>query len=321
MRGRRGGEPWWRAALALVAVAALIATLAALALHQFSWPWQWAIVLAALSHYAMWAAPVALAGALFARRPLVGGLGAVCCVVVLAIQLPPLPASPPTRDTEIPVLQANLEVGSADPAALVDLVRRHHVQILATEELTFAAQRRLVAAGLPKLLPHRFTAPLPGGGGGIGIWSRHPLRTRHNLRGYQLGVLTARTFASGRAVIVVAVHLLPPYPYPAGTWRSEIVRLHGLLARLPAGPVIVPGDFNATVDHDQFRALLDGGFGDAALDSGAGYLRTYPTDRWYPPLLGIDHVLSRGLWAEAARTYDLPGSDHRALLVRLAASP
>ena len=100
-----------------------------------------------------------------------------------------------------------------------------------------------------------------------------------------------------------------------------MVRLYRLLGRLPAGPVIVPGDFNATVDHAQFRDLLGGGFDEGALDSGAGYLPTYPTDRWYPPLLGIDHVLSRGLWAESARTYDLPGSDHRALLVRLAASP
>jgi endonuclease/exonuclease/phosphatase (EEP) superfamily protein YafD len=81
--------------------------------------------------------------------------------------------------------------------------------------------------------------------------------------------------------------------------------------------VVVAGDFNATVDHAQFRDLLDHGYADAAESSGAGYLPTYPTDRWYGPLIGIDHVLFRGMQADSADTYDLPGSDHRAVLARL----
>jgi endonuclease/exonuclease/phosphatase (EEP) superfamily protein YafD len=81
--------------------------------------------------------------------------------------------------------------------------------------------------------------------------------------------------------------------------------------------VVVAGDFNATVDHAQFRDLLDHGYSDAAEQSGAGYLPTYPNDRWYGPLIGIDHVLVRGMRAGSVDTYGLPGSDHRALLARL----
>ena len=49
--------------------------------------------------------------------------------------------------------------------------------------------------------------------------------------------------------------------------------------------VIAGGDFNATVDHAQFRHLLSGGYRDAAEQAGAGFVPTYPTDYPFPPLL------------------------------------
>jgi endonuclease/exonuclease/phosphatase family metal-dependent hydrolase len=117
----------------------------------------------------------------------------------------------------------------------------------------------------------------------------------------------------------VALHLSPPYDQPFGIWRREIAALRGTLAGLPdRAPVIAAGDFNATVDHAQFRDLLSGGYHDAAEDAGAGYLPTYPDDRWWGPLIGIDHVLTRGrASAFAADTFSVPNSDHRALLVHL----
>jgi endonuclease/exonuclease/phosphatase (EEP) superfamily protein YafD len=84
-------------------------------------------------------------------------------------------------------------------------------------------------------------------------------------------------------------------------------------------PMIVGGDFNATPDTVQFRTILGAGFADAADQAGAGSTRTYPADRWYPPLIAIDHVLSRnGPVATDLRTVAIKGSDHRALVVRVA---
>jgi endonuclease/exonuclease/phosphatase (EEP) superfamily protein YafD len=317
-RLRRADEPWWRVLLTVAALAAVAATLVALGLHEFEWSWQWTLVLAALSHYLMWAAPIGLGCALVVRRWILLSVAGVVLVLVLLVQVPPNIADgfavsgAPTN-----VLQANLHVGAADPGTVVRLVRDHHVQLLATEELTDAEQGRLVAAGLPRLLPYRFSATLPNGGGGLAIWSRYPLRMEHNLPGYELGVLTAQVERPGAPFTAVAVHLLPPYPYPSGEWRTEIAHLHTMLDGLAAAQVIVAGDFNATVDHAQFRALLDHGYADAAEQSGSGYLPTYPNDRWYGPVIGIDHVLSRGLHAGSVRTFDLPGSDHRALLAQL----
>ena len=66
----------------------------------------------------------------------------------------------------------------------------------------------------------------------------------------------------------------------------------------------------------QFRRLLTHGYADAARQAGAGYLASYPTDRWYGPVIGIDHVLVRSAAATSVRTVDLPGSDHRGVLAR-----
>lgn len=315
----RGGKRGRGAAFVTGAVSGLsVVAVGALVAHEVSWSWQWLIVLAALSHYAMWTAPLALIVAVIARRWRTAAVGALASVLVVVIQLPAVVAPAPTNGRPLVVLQANLKVGGADPNALVDLVRRHHVDVLATEELTVAEERRLIAAGLPRLLPYRFTAPLPDGGGGLGMWSRFPISDEHNLPGYELGVLTAHLNAHGHDVTFVAVHLLPPYPYPSGIWRHEIGSLGTMLDRLPGrGPVIVAGDFNATVDHAQFRALLHDRFEDAASATGAGYLPTYPNDRWWGPVIAIDHVLERGpVYPDSVSTLDVPGSDHRALLVR-----
>jgi endonuclease/exonuclease/phosphatase (EEP) superfamily protein YafD len=69
----------------------------------------------------------------------------------------------------------------------------------------------------------------------------------------------------------------------------------------------------------QFRRILAGGFADAADQAGAGYTRSYPADRWYPPLIAIDHVLTRnGPVATAVDTVTVEGSDHRSLVARVA---
>ncbi|MEU1521608.1 endonuclease/exonuclease/phosphatase family protein [Nocardia rhamnosiphila] len=97
-------------------------------------------------------------------------------------------------------------------------------------------------------------------------------------------------------------------------------RLRGILDRSPTDrPVITGGDSNATHDHSQFRALTSGRFHDAAEQAGAGHLVTYPTDLWWAPVIGIDHIVLADAHAVSVETVGLPGADHRSLvaLVRL----
>ncbi|WP_445190275.1 endonuclease/exonuclease/phosphatase family protein [Pseudonocardia sp. Cha107L01] len=84
-----------------------------------------------------------------------------------------------------------------------------------------------------------------------------------------------------------------------------------------AGPHVVAGDVNATLDHAALRAATDGAQ-DVAAERGLGLVSTWPTawPRWFG--VQIDHVFTAGgVHPADARVLQLPGSDHRALLARL----
>jgi endonuclease/exonuclease/phosphatase (EEP) superfamily protein YafD len=315
---RDGESRWWVAAV-LLGWAALLAALGGLVAHLLDTSWQPLVVLAALAYQLMWGAPVALLLLAVARRWRAGAAALLALVLGAAVQAPLYLGRATPSGAPLTVLQANLRIGSADPAALVRLVERRHVDVLATEELTPQERDRLLAAGLTRLLPYRFDAARPDDASGLAIWSSYPLTRKVSHDGFQNGVLSAQVSVHGRSISLFAVHLQPPYPFPPGEWITELDRLSGLLATATrdTGSVLVAGDFNATTDHAQFRALLRNGYGDAAREIGAGYLPTYPADRWFPPVLAIDHVLTSGLAPTDVATVALTGSDHRGLLVRL----
>lgn len=305
---------WWLAASVTGWVAVLVAA-AALILRQLDVSWQPLVVLASGAHQLLWAAPVAVALFLIARLWFQAGVAAIVLVLAVVSQLGLyIGNGGSSTGPTLAVLQANLKVGAADAASVVRLAQGADVAML--EELTTGERARLAAAGIDRALPSAYTAVLPDGGGGLGIWSRYPLSDEHNYPGYQLGVLSAVAATPHGPVTVVAVHVLPPYPYAPSTWRGEIARLRGLLGDLAKArrPVIVAGDFNATTDNAQFRALLHG-YVDAAEVSGAGYHPTYPTDRWFGPVIAIDHVLAYRARPRRLHTVTLPGSDHRGLSV------
>ena len=78
------------------------------------------------------------------------------------------------RGNPIRMATLNCRFGRADPRAIVDLVRRRHVDVLALQELTTPMVAGLDAAGLPSLLPfHCSGMPRADDNGGFNaIWSR-----------------------------------------------------------------------------------------------------------------------------------------------------
>lgn len=307
----------WVRALTVVAIVCLAIAIAGLVSHFASTPWQPVIAATSGARMAMWLALPAIALALTARQWLLAAVAVAAVMVGSLIQIAYyVGGTPAAGAAQLTVLQANLRLGSADPDAVVRLVQVQHVDLLATEELTVSEEQRLLAAGIGGLLPHRFTSP-GAGGSGEGIWSRFPLTDERSVPGFELGVLHARVAAPSGSLIFAVVHLLPPYPYPSKEWLSETSRLRSVLDSLPE-PAVVAGDFNATVDHVQFRRLLTHGYADGARQAGAGYLPTYPADRWFGPVIGIDHVLTRAAGVTSVFTVDLPGSDHRGVLARVA---
>ena len=187
------------------------------------------------------------------------------------------------------------------------------------QELTDEAEARLKRAGLADLLPHRVTQPGPNGTRGS-IYARYPLRGGRSLRRCSAARCTARSdLPSGQFVDLACVHAVPPRPpwSPGATarWRSQ-------LSALPApgdGPRILAGDFNATLDHAQFRRLLRRGYVDAASQVGNGLSPTWgPQPGRGLALLAIDHVLAdRRCAVLSTSAHWLTGTDHRALYAEL----
>ncbi|NGP06962.1 endonuclease/exonuclease/phosphatase family protein [Rhodococcus sp. 14C212] len=306
----------------VVAIAATVLGLTALVAFAADAESNAVIAWASLGPYLLLGTVAGAIAAALARRPV---LLASTLVVVAAgawtlgpLYVPgvrgdePDAASGPT----IRVMQANLMVGKADPDALVRTVRERQVDVLTVQELTGDAVAALQVAGLGDVLAHRFLAPTPTGGAGAGIYSRFPVSAGRKLDGFGPTNLTATLDTGpGRPLILYAVHPAPPYLTPAPAWAAELERLDAELESVAGtAPVVVSGDFNATYSHTRFRDLLDAGYVHAADRVGGGLVPTYPADRRYPALVGIDHILTRGATATSLDRIELPGSDHHGLV-------
>lgn len=227
---------------------------------------------------------------------------------------------PPAAGPVLRVLTVNLLSGQAAGDELVRLTRRTGADVLFLQELTEDAVTRLKRAGLGDLLPYEMLGIAGYRYRGSGIYARHALSDGLAIGPSYASQPTARLdLPSGQAVHLVCVHPHPPAPpwyWPAAPrWRRELAALPGP----NQVPVVLAGDFNATLDHAQFRRLLRMGHLDAASQVGHGLVPTWaPAPGGRPALLPFDHVLVDPRCAViSTATYPLSGSDHRALYAEL----
>ena len=201
---------------------------------------------------------------------------------------------------------------------------RTSADVITVSELTPDWVQRFYANGMRDVFPYSVLAPLPGAGG-YGLWSRHPLEVIAPLKGGNM--VAARVDIADIQVdpIVASVHIMNPLTYYGRAfdrWRAGISaakdRMESLAEEVGDGAVIVAGDFNSTPDMRQFRQLLSNGYRDAVAQTGSGVEPTYPAYPWMPPLITIDHVLTRNASVCSIRTISLQTTDHRALLATIA---
>ncbi len=267
---------------------------------------------------------------------------AIPAAILLAWQLPPRQnaravnpvaqrAAAWGRDSmTVRVLTLNSRGGSADPAALLAVLRQHQVDVLAIQELSWDMVHRLDEAGLASVLPHAHLDPRPAAPG-AGLWARWPLDPLLPVPGMADAAPRGRTEPlPGRPVVLTVVHPLTPMRQNAYPWQRDLTRLRPLVET--EGPQIVAGDFNATRDHQAFRDLLAAGFADCA---DIAQHRTWPGFTWpaswdlesnrekrrFPdrralPIMRLDHVLvtPASTTVRAARPIRVPGTDHHAVL-------
>jgi endonuclease/exonuclease/phosphatase (EEP) superfamily protein YafD len=218
------------------------------------------------------------------------------------------------------VLAANIHHGTADPEALVALVDRLHPDLLSIEELTPSFALKLERAGLGRRLPHSVLALRSHSSGG-GLYSRLPLRPLLSPADSTLpdGRKMPRaelTLTDGRRVRVVSVHPTIPGHGSVDRWERALKNLPSAGA---GAPWVLAGDFNATLDQSELRAVVDRGYRDAGEVAGKGLQPTFPREGHLIPPITIDHVLAdRRLGIVEYSVEDLPGSDHRAIHAVLA---
>jgi endonuclease/exonuclease/phosphatase (EEP) superfamily protein YafD len=155
---------------------------------------------------------------------------------------------------------------------------------------------------------------------GFGIWSKIPLTGSFWLApGHPefSGVLHPKDQPE---VSLLVVHTdAPVTSLEAQYWSADQKVIAQKIQGLPH-PVVVVGDFNATMAMRAFRPVLGAGVQDAGTATGEGWQMTWPADHPnLPQLVRIDHLLySPGLTVTSYRLGVSAGSDHRPLLVTVA---
>jgi endonuclease/exonuclease/phosphatase (EEP) superfamily protein YafD len=218
------------------------------------------------------------------------------------------------------VLSFNTYEGQADVDVLADLIRRTNPDLIALPESAARFSDKLA----PLVPDYRFLPSQTRGRDVQGVTAA----VRSDVGDVAVQVDRSTGFPSveisgGRlgTLRFVAFHSIAPTPGEIPEWSSDLGTLGRWCADREAGPVILAGDFNATLDHSIFRSAIEG-CTDSAERTGEGLIGTWPTrlPRW----LGtqIDHVLvTGGITPESFSVHDVPGSDHRAIVTRLLLLP
>jgi endonuclease/exonuclease/phosphatase (EEP) superfamily protein YafD len=312
-----------RRAAGVVGGAGIATGVVVLAVRQVGWTNRAGMIVSTMAPY-LGVAPLAgTAVAAAGRQKALTVAGLATLVLFGASQLPLYVGGPGVGGPSVPlrVLTSNTRYGFVAVDQLVGHVRDGDVDVLAVQELTPEAVARLAASGIGDLLPYEVLRP-ESGVGGAGLYSRFPLAqvTVPVEFGHAPIVATTTVVRDGARIpmTVASVHPRAPWPDSTREWSDELARLAEWTDRI-SGAVVLAGDFNATNDHDQMRRFFDNGYIDGAARAGGGYLATYPSDRRYPPLIAIDHVLTRGgPVTTKIKSLTISGTDHRAVLATVA---
>ena len=225
---------------------------------------------------------------------------------------------PTSAEDEIAIYTHNLWWKHGEPDAIARSIDASDADILVLQEVTPAM---IDALGDHPLLAadyrYRASEPSDVDTTGLAVWSRYPIGDAAvEVVGTSTPVLRTTIDSPSGPFRLGAIHVTAPLDGEAtAAWDEELSQLADADSSSPA---LLVGDFNATEDHEQFRAILEAGWTDAHGPKGCGYDATWPEERIWPTMLRLDHVLTSSHFEILAVDIgDSASSDHRAVIARV----
>ncbi|KJC63838.1 endonuclease/exonuclease/phosphatase family protein [Agreia bicolorata] len=244
----------------------------------------------------------------------------VACQIVLMVGAigwhgaQPLPAD----EQAIRLVSANVLYDNQHIRELGDDIAAEEPDVVVLQEVTPEVLTELGRSDLWTMYPYRMTAPEPLFHGAA-TFSKYPIDDGHSIDvGGSPMLLTDLQTPSG-TLRVINVHTVAPLTtQDARSWAGQFPDLAKMVSTSPY-PIVLAGDFNATLDHAPLDALVDGDVRDAFQEAGSGFGNTWP--EWggpLPPLMRLDHILVNDEIQVGSVVEEVSiGSDHRRLNVEL----
>lgn len=266
------------------------------------------VVAAAIAGIAFWRRRLSLANVSCATGALVLFIAAP--LVFSESQPPAAPDAEGLRVASVNILYLNEHVDD-----LVPVLAALDADVIAFNEYTDRHAATLEASDLADRYPHR-AGRFGWGPTGIALWSKVPLDVGDTLPTYADSIDAVVAGPDG-PVRIVAMHVPTPL-HDFDAWRRDL-DIAADVGVGADGPTLLIGDLNTTFWHPDFRRLLDAGFVDAHIAADEGFSTSWPTTWIVPPFARLDHALTAGgLVSTDVDDFDVPGSDHRGVIVSVA---
>ncbi|MER6915021.1 endonuclease/exonuclease/phosphatase family protein [Streptomyces sp. NPDC000594] len=250
------------------------------------------------------AVPVLLALAAV-RRSRLAAVTALAPVVVWAVLFGGTLTDKSAGGGDLTVVSHNVNEANPDPAGTARALAALDAHVLALEELptdSVEVYERVLA----DTYPHHAVR------GGVGLWSRYPLKdvAEVPIMPWTRAVRATADTPRGPVALYVA-HLASVRVHPAAGFttgrRNDAAR--ALAAALRAEPlprVVLMGDFNGT-SRDTALAPVFSALRSVQAEAGDGFGFTWPAAF---PLVRIDDIHVKGITPRSSRTLPATGSDH-----------
>ena len=225
----------------------------------------------------------------------------------------------PSGAARVRVVTANMLIGNTEVGGLAGDLATTGAEVILLQEVTAEHVAELRAAGMLDAYPYQVLDPSPMTHGSA-ILSTLPISAGGAIEVAGYPMTRADIVTSAGTVGVVNVHTVAPtLRANAPEWRAQMTALARLAADEP-GPLIMAGDFNATIDHAPMGWVLSSGLRDAFSEAGRGLGATWPVwRRPMFPVMRLDHVLvSDSVTVLSAGVQANRGSDHLRLSVDVA---